>query len=81
MVDSNLSITRCCNDLLLERITQLQRNNLNNAQYTRRETLKINPVPSAICVPSAISNKNISRTGRPANLSPHEKEGSRHHKV
>ena len=42
MVNSNLSITRCCNDLLLERITQLEHNNLNNAQYTRRETLEIN---------------------------------------
>ena len=38
MVNSNLSITRRCNDLLLERITQLERNNLNNAQYNRRET-------------------------------------------
>ena len=44
MVNSNLSITRRCNDLLLERITQLERNNLNNAQYSRRETLEINPV-------------------------------------
>ena len=42
IVNSNLSITRCCNDLLLERITQLEHNNLNNAQYTRRETLEIN---------------------------------------
>ena len=48
MVNSNLSITRCCNDLLLEHITQLERNNLNNAQYNRRETLEINPVPSDI---------------------------------
>ena len=48
MVNSNLSITRRCNDLLLERITQLERNNLNNAQYDRRETLEINPVPSDI---------------------------------
>ena len=46
VVNSNLSITRRFNDLLLERITQLERNNLNNAQYTRRETLKINPVLS-----------------------------------
>ena len=38
MVNSNLSITRCCNDLLFEHITQLERNNLNNAQYNRRET-------------------------------------------
>ena len=48
IVNSNLSITRRCNDLLLERITQLERNNLNNAQYNRRETLEINraTVPS-----------------------------------
>ena len=39
MVNSNLSITRCCNDLLLEHITQLEHNNLNNVQYNRRETL------------------------------------------
>ena len=48
MVNSNLSISRRCNDLLLERITQLERNNLNNAQYNRRETLEINSVPSDI---------------------------------
>ena len=48
IVTSNLSITRRCNDLLLERITQLECNNLNNTQYNRRETLKINPVPSDI---------------------------------
>ena len=42
MVNSNLSITRRCNDLLLERITQLECNNLNNTQYTRKETLEIN---------------------------------------
>ena len=48
MINSNLSITRRCNDLLLERITQLERNNLNNAQYTRRETLEINSVSSDI---------------------------------
>ena len=48
MVNSNLSISRRCNDLLLELITQLERNNLHNAQYDRRETLEINPVPSDI---------------------------------
>ena len=30
MVNSNLSISRCGNELLLERITQLEHNNLNN---------------------------------------------------
>ena len=48
MVNSNLSISRCCNELLLERITQLERNNLNKAQYNRRETLEINLVLSDI---------------------------------
>ena len=32
----------------LKHISQLECNNLNSAQYTRRETLKINPVPSDI---------------------------------
>ena len=48
MVNSKLSISRQCNELLLERITQLECNNLNNTQYNRRETLEINPVPSDI---------------------------------
>ena len=48
MVNSNLLITRHCNDLLVGRITQLEHNNLNNAQHTRRETLEINPVSSDI---------------------------------
>ena len=43
MVNSNPSTSRRCNENLLERITQLERNNLNNTQYKRRETL--NPVP------------------------------------
>ena len=46
MVNSNLSISRHCNEVLLEPITQLERNNLNNAQYNKLETLEINPVPS-----------------------------------
>ena len=48
IINSNLSITRHCNDLLLEHITQLECNNLNNVQYTRTEILEINPVPSDI---------------------------------
>ena len=48
MVNSNLSISRCCNEFLLEHITQLECNNVTNAQYNRRETLEINPVPSDI---------------------------------
>ena len=45
MVKSSLWILTRFNDLLLERITQLESNNLNNAQYNKRETLEINTVP------------------------------------
>lgn len=51
MVNFNLSILRRCNELPLERITQLERNNQNNqnnGKYNRRETLEINSVPSDI---------------------------------
>ena len=68
IANSNLSISRRrCNELVLERITQLERNNLNNAQYNRRETLESNPVPSdnaddvlgqSVC--QALSPKGIS---------------------
>ena len=46
MVNSNMSISRCCDEFLLVRTTQLECNNLNNAQYNRKETLKIKPTPS-----------------------------------
>ena len=48
MVNFNLLILRRYNKLLLERITQLEINSLNNAQYKGRETLEINPVLSHI---------------------------------
>ena len=48
MFNSNLLISRHCNELLLEHITQLECNNLSKAQYNRKETLEIYPVPSDI---------------------------------
>ena len=48
MANSNQSILKRCNELLLESITQLEHINLNNTQYNRRETLEINLVPSDI---------------------------------
>ena len=48
IVNSNLSISRRCDEFLIERMTQLERNNLNNDQYNRRETLEINPMSSHI---------------------------------
>ena len=58
MVNSNLSIFRRCNGLLLERITQLERNNLNNAQYTRRKTLADDVPEQSVC--QALSLTGIS---------------------
>ena len=48
-VHSELLTSKNCNFLLLKRITNIERNNLNNAQYVRRETIKINPISQSIC--------------------------------
>ena len=34
--------------MLLKRITNLEHNALNKAQYVRRETIGINPIPQSI---------------------------------
>ena len=34
--------------MLLKHITNLEHNALNNAQYVRRETIEINPIPQSI---------------------------------
>ena len=48
ILDSELTVSKNCNRLLNERIAQLERNVVSNAQYHRRETLEITPVPSSI---------------------------------
>ena len=48
VVSSDLAITRNCNRLLTERVVQLERNAVNNAQYHRRESVEVNPVPPSI---------------------------------
>ena len=45
---SELAVSKNCNRLLSERIIQLERNAVNNAQYHRRESIEINPVPESI---------------------------------
>ena len=45
---SELTVSKNCNWLLCERIVQLERNGVNNAQYHRCESLEINPVPATI---------------------------------
>ena len=47
-LNSELLISKNCISLLLKRITNLERNALNNAQYVRRETIEINPIPHSI---------------------------------
>ena len=46
ILSSELTISKNSNRLLNERIVQLERNAVNNAQYHRRESLEINPVPA-----------------------------------
>ena len=78
--------SRRCNELLLERITQLECNNLNSALYNRKETIEINPRSSDIAnnVPDQSVCQVLSLTGktrRPASLSPHEKDGRSHNQI
>ena len=47
ILSSELTVSRNCNSLLSERVVQLERNAVNNAQYHRRESLEINPVPAS----------------------------------
>ena len=61
MAISSLSISRRCNDLLIERITHLECNNLNNARYNRRETLEINQCH--LILPMMSWNNLLSLTG------------------
>ena len=44
VVSSDLAITRNCNRLLTERVVQLERNVVTNAQYHRRESVEVNPI-------------------------------------
>ena len=48
ILSSELTVSKNCNHLLSERIVQLEKNAVNNAQYHRRESLEINPVPASI---------------------------------
>ena len=45
VVSSDLAIARNCNKLLTERVVQLERNAVANAQYHRRESVEVNHVP------------------------------------
>ena len=48
VVSSDLAITRNCNRLLTKRVVQLESNAVTNAQYHRRESVEVNPIPPSI---------------------------------
>ena len=48
ILNSELSVSKNCNRLQTERFVNLERNAVSNAQYHRRESLEINPVPASI---------------------------------
>ena len=73
VVSSDLAITKNCNRLLTERFVQLERNAVTNAQYHRRESMEVNPVPPSISDEDLELNicKALSLTGhefKPGNL-------------
>ena len=45
---SELAVSKNCNRLLSERIIQLERNAVGNAQYHRRESIEVSPVLASI---------------------------------
>ena len=61
---SELAVSKNCNRLLSERIIQLERSAVNNAQYHRRESIEINPVPASVSNEELEDNvcKALSRT-------------------
>ena len=48
ILNSELTVSKSCNRLLTERIVQLERNVVSNAQYHHPESLQINPVTASI---------------------------------
>ena len=45
---SDLVVTKKYNSLLYSRIVQLEKNAMSTAQYRRKETLGLNPLPSSL---------------------------------
>ena len=62
-VYSELQQCKSFNSHLLTRIIQLERNAATNSQYSRRETIELNPVPGEIHVMEESICKVLSLTG------------------
>ena len=73
-----LQISRNCNNHLLQRIIQLERNAVTNSQYYRREIIEINPVPESLGDELLEENvcKALSLTG--VNVTPEQLHSSHH---
>ena len=48
ILSSELAVSKNFNRLLSERIIQLERNAVNNAQFHQRESIEVSPVPASI---------------------------------
>ena len=48
ILSSELAVSKNFNRLLSERIIQLERNAVNNAQFHHRESIEVSPVPASI---------------------------------
>ena len=70
-----LLVNTVYNHLLSERIAQLERNTVNNAQYHCHELLKINPVPILIGNDVLVSNWSSGETMLSPSMSPFEEKG------
>ena len=70
-VFSELQISKTCNSLLRKRIIDLEWSSLDNAQYLRREIIKISPVPLEVSNREleGLVRKVLSLTGN--EVSPH----------
>ena len=56
ILNSELTVSKNCNCLLTERIVNLERNAVSNAQYHCRESLEINPVPASVVGDDVLEN-------------------------
>ena len=83
ILSSELTVSKNCNRLLSERIIQLERNTVSNAQYHRCELIEINAVPASIsnekleeniCKVLSLSNRSWSYSRWYSSMSSSEKK-------
>ena len=84
ILSSELSVSKNYICLLSERIIQLERNAVNNAQYHRRESIEVSPVPASvsdeelednICKALSLTGHEVIPDDRPSSMPSSEKKG------